>query len=231
MFQQGRTMVKGILSRFYPAVCVLCNTSGHHLRDDLCPDCAADMPLNHHACRRCALPLPDSAVDGLCGRCLQQQPLYDRAWSPFIYAQPLEWMIHQFKFNAKLAMGRLLAELALQQLPAWLPKPDCLIPVPLHPRRLRERGFNQSLELAQHLAKRMQLDVDSVSCHRQVYTEPQTGKDARQRKKNVKGSFVFDNRRHYQHVAIFDDVITTGSTVTELTRVIKRTGVQRVDVW
>ena len=218
------------MRQLYPPVCVLCGTVGNAKRD-LCAACEADLYINHHACRLCALPLQGEMQSGMCGHCLQKKPKYDSCWSPFLYAQPLEWMIHQFKFNAKLALGTLLADLALNHVPDWLEKPDCIIPVPLHPKRLRERGFNQSQQLAHRIGRNMHLEVDTASCSRTVYTEPQTGKDAKQRKRNIKGAFVFDNRRQYHHVAIFDDVVTTGSTVSELARIIKKAGVERVDVW
>ncbi len=223
-------MLKGFLRQLYPPVCVLCGST-HCENRDLCAACEADLHINHHACCMCAIPLPGDMPSALCGQCLQRKPNFDLAWSPFIYAQPLEWMIHQLKFNAKLAFGRVLGNLAVQHLPDWLEKPDCIIPVPLHPRRLRERGFNQSLELAKGIAGHLHIEISTGCCSRPVYTQPQTGKDAKQRKRNIKGAFLFNNQEQYRHVAIFDDVITTGSTVSELARIIKKSGVPRVDVW
>lgn len=140
-------------------------------------------------------------------------------------------MIHQFKFNAKLYIGQLIADLARARLPGELNRPDCIIPVPIHPRRLRQRGFNQSMELARPLADALCIPVDDRSTRKILYTEAQTGKDARQRRRNVRNAFSFYNQFEYRHVVLLDDVITTGSTVAELARTIKHQGVQRVDIW
>jgi len=140
-------------------------------------------------------------------------------------------MIHRFKFDAKLYMGRLLADMAIARLPARLEKPQCIIPVPLHPRRLRQRGFNQSMELARSIGTALAVPVDDKNCYKVIHTPTQTGKDARQRRRNVRHAFRFHNREHYRHVVLLDDVITTASTVTELSRVLKGQGVSRVDVW
>jgi ComF family protein len=140
-------------------------------------------------------------------------------------------MIHQFKFNAKLYLGRLLADLFVAGLPTQAQAAECIIPVPLHQRRFRQRGFNQSMELARHIGKALSIPVDHRSCRKILYTEAQTGKNARQRRHNVKDAFHFENTAEYGHVIVLDDVVTTGSTVSEITRVMKRQGVRRVDVW
>ncbi|MDH5483675.1 MAG: ComF family protein [Gammaproteobacteria bacterium] len=223
-------MLKRILQRIYPQNCVLCGASSAS-EAGLCVDCQADLLANPTACARCALPLAAASRHLLCGQCLQKGPVFDAAWSPFIYAQPLEWMIHQLKFNGRLLYAKWLAELACKQLPQLDEIPDCILPVPLHPSRLRARGFNQALELARPLARALSLPLDSRHCRRLIHTSPQTGMDAKQRRKNIRGAFSFENPAAYDYVVVFDDVITTGSTVSELARVIKREGVRRVDVW
>lgn len=223
-------MLKHLLQYLYPATCVLCKLPGTS-GQDLCDACAADLVLNHSACVRCALPLAGSSSQGLCGSCLKHPPRYDAAWSAYLYAQPLEWMIHQLKFSANLSFARLLSDRLLQMAPALSDRPDCIIPVPLHPKRLRQRGFNQAHELIKPVANSLQIPVDTHSCQRLKYTNAQTGLDARQRKKNIKNAFRFSNREQYRYIVLFDDVVTTGSTVDELSRVIKSRGVTRVDVW
>ena len=222
-------MFQGILQTIYPSSCVLCATA----TDDqaICLDCSAELVLNTMACSRCALPIPIQQPDALCGDCLQQLPGHDRAWSPFLYAQPLEWMIQQLKFSSRLSFARLLAQLAIPHLPSLEHKPDCIIPVPLHAKRLRSRGFNQAQALAAPIAQTLQLPVDTRSCRRLVHTSAQSGLDAKQRRKNIKNAFEFNNTKAYDYVVLFDDVITTGSTMAELVKLLKRDGVQRVDVW
>ena len=227
----------------YPGYCLLCGNKRDLVNNVyLCSSCYADFTVNHTSCSRCAIPMnransgcsKDSAQVSVCGQCLASPPEYDMSWSPFIYTQPLEWVIQQFKFNANLAIAPLLSELMIQKIPASIykeQKPDALIPMPLHDKRLKHRGFNQSLLLAQPVAKALGVEIDTLSCQRLHNTEHQTGKNARQREQNIRGAFKFENHRNYQYLVIFDDVVTTGSTVSELSKIIKKTGVARVDVW
>jgi ComF family protein len=170
----------------------------------------------------------------LCADCLQQPPPFQYSISAFVYSQPLEWMIQQFKFNAQLMYAPLFAGLWLDYLhrqPEPDALPEALLPMPLHPARLRQRGFNQSLMLAAALSKALQVPMNTQGCRRIRDTPHQTGKSAVQRRRNIKGAFEFVNTAHYRHLAIVDDVVTTGSSVSELARQLKRGGVQRVDVW
>jgi ComF family protein len=230
-----KDVVGGLWRFLFPAGCLLCAATPSRSKNDyLCDSCLADLQNNQHACSLCALPIKESASTSLCAECLKSPPVFDGCLSAFVYAQPLEWMIQQLKFNEKLSFAPLLSSLMLrhlqmttsEQLPA-----DVIIPMPLHPRRLKERGFNQSLLLLEPVAVEMGVPIDSSSCRRVRDTPHQTGKTARQRRQNIKGAFRFDNHKGYKHVIIFDDVITTGSSVGELSKVLRRSGVVRVDVW
>lgn len=212
---------------FYPSSCLLC---GAPSSSGLCTACTAELPVNSCACIRCALPLYGTERE-ICGRCLKKRPAFDAAWSPFIYAQPLEWMISQLKFSAKLLQANVLAELMLNHLPVMSGLPDCIMPVPLHAQRLRQRGFNQSVELARPLARALNVHLDVSSCRRLRATPSQTGMTAIQRRRNLHGAFEFPNDQNYSHVVLFDDVMTTGATLNELARLLKRHGVQQVEVW
>ena len=223
-------MLTRIIDTIYPPTCILCGQHAQSTRD-LCEACESDFRVNHNACVRCALPLPFHLSAAICGECLHSPPHQHSSWSAFIYAQPLEWMIQQLKFNSKIAFGRLLGQLAIPFLPALDAPPDCIIPVPLHPKRQRQRGYNQAYELLRPLARHLNIKIDSQSCRRQKYTSAQSDLDAKQRRKNIRNAFSFDNSRQYQYVIVFDDVITTGSTITELVKAIKKQGVTRVDVW
>jgi len=231
----AKDMVNKLWQFLFPAGCLLCAASSSESKNDyLCDGCLADLQGNQHACSLCALPIIESQSTLMCADCLKSPPVFDRCLSAFVYAQPLEWMIQQLKFNEKLSYAPLLSSLmmhylqgqALGQLQA-----DVIIPMPLHPTRLKERGFNQSLLLLESVALEMDMPIDSISCQRIRDTAHQTGKTAQQRRKNIKGAFKFDNKKGYKHVVIFDDVITTGSSVSELSKVLKRSGVERVDVW
>ena len=219
----------------YPPRCLLCGHPGQkqgHVAVDLCGFCQHQLPLNQSACASCALPLPQDASPGaICGRCQKKPPAFDTSLSLFRYEQPAVWLIQQLKFNDRLAHARLLGSLLAQEVQHCDGLPQCIIPVPLFSRRLRKRGFNQSVELAKPVAHKTGLPLELSLVKRIRPTESQTGLDARQRKKNIKGAFTIIKKNPYKHVAVIDDVVTTGSTINELARVLKRAGVRRVDVW
>ncbi len=218
-----------IQSLCYPGCCVLCGERGVGVRD-LCNDCLAEFPKNDSACKRCALPLPQSAAGQLCGGCQKQPPVFDRCFAPLHYRHPVDHLLIRLKFHQKLANARLLGSLLAQwlrpdELPQWI------IPVPLHSARLRERGYNQALELARPVARHWNIPIDIRSCRRDTPTAPQTGLNAKQRRANLRGAFSLNRRMDASHVAIVDDVITTGHTVNELARTLRKAGVERIDVW
>ena len=230
-----KDVVNALWRFLFPAGCLLCAATPSKSKNDyLCNSCLGDLQENRHACSLCALPIIDSTSTPLCAECLKSPPVFDGCLSAYVYAQPLEWMIQQLKFSEKLSYAPLLSSLMLRYLRVRVPKQspaDVIIPMPLHSRRLKERGFNQSLLLIEPIAAELGIPVDSNSCQRVLDTPHQTGKTARQRKQNIKGAFRFDNQKGYKRVIIFDDVITTGSSVGELSKVLRRAGVKRIDVW
>jgi ComF family protein len=221
-------LVDGGLRALLPSRCLLCGARGER-GFDLCAGCRAELPRNDRCCARCALPLETPAP--LCGRCVRREPLWDAAWAPFRYAYPLDRLEARFKFAADLAAGRLLSKLWIQtHAPNELPQ--AIVPVPLHRSRLRSRGYNQALEMAKPLANALRIPLLRDALQRTRATDAQTELSALQRRRNVRGAFAahFDDAIP-QYVAVLDDVFTTGATLAECTRVLKRAGVQRVDVW
>lgn len=224
--------LKTIQALAYPATCVLCGAPGREGRD-LCRGCQDSLPHNRHACRLCALPLPATAPAGsLCGQCQQRPPRFDRCLAALRYEHPLDHLVSGLKFRDKLVYGRLLSGLLgdfLEQRGHELPQ--LLIPVPLHPSRQRERGFNQALELARPLARRFGIPVDIRALSRDRATAPQSGLDKKERRRNIRGAFRLREGLAARHIAIVDDVVTTGNTVDELAGVLRRGGAARVEVW
>ncbi len=221
--------LKNIHTLLYPGCCILCGASGTGQRD-LCDACLTDLPRNLHACRRCALPLPEAAADQVCGDCHKRPPEYERCLAPLRYLHPVDHLLTRLKFHQKLANARILGELMAQ----WLEpeaQPELIIPVPLHPSRLRERGYNQALELARPVGKRLGIPIDTHCCRRSRATTAQAGLNARQRRANLRNAFTVTGKPEANHVVIIDDVITTGHTVGELARTLRRAGVKRIDVW
>ena len=228
-------MVYGWLKRaqlwLYPPYCLLCSRPSRS-RHELCQHCQRDLPWNRHACPRCALPMPAESDAPLCGRCLKSPPPWDSAYSPLIYDWPLDRLLQGFKFQSELATGRLLGELLADFLAASpAPRPDVLVPVPLHSARLRERGFNQALELTRPVSRRLHLHPDNLLCVRRINTAAQSKLDAQDRQRNLRDAFEVCRPVTGAHVAILDDVITTGATVAALSKALREAGAARVTVW
>lgn len=217
------------LQRFVlPWRCLLCGAAGV-AGMDLCADCAAELPRNRSCCARCALPLALPAA--VCGECQRRMPPWDAAWAPFRYGWPLDRLESRYKFANDLAAGRVLSTL-WQREPCPVALPQVLLSVPLHRSRLRQRGYNQALELARPLARALAMPLRHDVMQRLRRTEAQTELDAVGRRRNVRGAFALrEGVALPGHVALLDDVMTTGATLAECTGVLKRAGVSRVDVW
>ncbi len=213
----------------YPSRCLLCGAPGVGHRD-LCAACFVELPHNPVACPLCALPL---AVDeeGLCGSCLTHPPPLDGTVIPFRYAPPLDHLLLGLKFNQQLVNARLLGRFMADAIAQGLEqRPDCILPVPLHNRRLRERGYNQALELARPVSRHLGIPLANDLVVREAATAAQSSLHKKERQKNIRGAFATVGELP-DHIAILDDVVTTGSTVNELARVLRRAGAKRVVVW
>jgi ComF family protein len=163
---------------------------------------------------------------------LRRPPPFDGACVPFRYAYPLDQLLRAFKYRGILSYGRVLGCLLASHVAArGAPLPERIIPVPLHPSRHRERGFNQAHELAMPVSRSLSIPLDDRLCRRIRATDDQTELDARQRRRNVYRAFEVLGRMQLRHVALLDDVLTTGSTASELARVFKQAGVKTVEIW
>nr|WP_119631676.1 ComF family protein [Methylocaldum marinum] len=213
----------------FPPTCLLCGDPGADGLD-LCPDCISSLPYNTIACPRCAMPL-ESTVSRICGACQKTPPIFQSAFALFRYEEPIRHLIHSLKFGARYPCGRLLGSLMAEKLAAIQEKPDAIVPVPLHPGRYRKRGFNQAVEIARTVSRRLDISLDLDSCRRIRATPAQAELPARQRRTNLRNAFSIDAAIEHRHVAVLDDVITTGATVKEMAAALHRAGVARVDVW
>ncbi len=212
----------------YPPRCTLCGDPGSGMLD-LCGPCLNDLSHNLSPCRQCGLPLEGSGAQ-LCGRCLKKAPPFDRAVIPLLYQPPLDRLILALKFHQGLAHARLLGQLLADAVEQSDSRPQLIIPVPLHPKRLRERGYNQALEIARPTARRLNIPLSLNHVRRTRHTETQTRLKYKERHKNMRG--VFEVAHNVPtHVAIVDDVVTSGSTVTTLAKALKKSGAERVDIW
>lgn len=214
----------------YPPCCVLCGRPGSGGRD-LCAGCYGDLPWVRGACTRCARPL-HCAADRLCGRCTRMPPPFAATIAPLRYRSPVDHLILGAKFGGRLQLTRLLGELLAEAAGMCeLPRPEALLPVPLHPQRQRVRGYNQAVELARPVSRTLGLPLLTGACRRVRATASQTRLDGRARRANLRGAFAVTGALGCAHVAIVDDVMTTGSTVAALAQALVGAGVRRVDVW
>jgi ComF family protein len=219
-----------LLSTLFPCRCILCQKTVKQ-RFGVCSDCYRALPHNDICCIRCALPLAEGISNTvLCGRCIRKMPAFDYAHSPFRYEDAVIGLVHQLKFGEKISIARNIGEILLAHFQTTNEVPDCLLPVSLHKSRLRQRGFNQSIEISRVLAKKLAIPIEHAAVVRHKSTVAQTGLNAKQRQNNIRGSFSVVRQLQYKHVLIVDDVMTTGATVNELAKVLKRNGVSRVGV-
>ena len=211
-----------------PAICTLCNQY-HQGRLAVCVDCCQLIQPLGPACRYCALPLPD---DGflVCGACCKKRPILDTVITAYRFEEPLRSLLHEFKYHEGLYLTSFLARLMLNHHLIDIRDTQCLIPVPLHPKRLKQRGFNQAALLAKHLARTLRIPYDHTLCQKIINTPPQAELNATQRQRNLRHAFQA-RAIPYQHVTLVDDLLTTGSTANELARTLKKQGAKQVDLW
>lgn len=208
-----------------------CLTCGIRSKEPLCEGCFRELPWNDHPCRRCAAPVPGLVTEA-CGQCARHPPAYDAAYAAFVYAWPLDRLLQEFKFRGRLATGRVLALALADYLELkTATRPDLLVPIPLHRGRLAERGFNQAAEIAHQLCRRLGVRVAPAFLCRTRRTPPQSGLERAARRRNLRRAFACRRSATGLHIALVDDVVTTGSTVEAAARVLKRAGASRVSVY
>lgn len=219
-----------LLDWLLPPHCVLCGLpSGPAC---ICAVCKKALTRAGPRCRQCGLPLT-AENDSLCGQCILHPPPFNEVVYPLQYQFPVDRLVQAFKFQRQHTAGRILARLMCE----WISNqpvdhPDALVPVPLHTQRLFKRSFNQSYELAAHIGRVLGIPLQSTSLRRRRNTCAQSGLDRRQRRANVRGAFSWRNQQPPpRHVALVDDVMTTGTTVIECARILRKAGAKHVDVW
>ena len=214
----------GRVQHLLPRRCLLCDapTPGGWA----CDGCARELPyLPPGRCAVCAVPLASATV---CGACLRRPPAFDRLCAVFAYEFPVDALIHAFKYGRRLALAPPLGE-ALAA--AGAPPADVLVPVPLGPSRLRERGFNQALELARAVSRRHGVPILGDACRRVADTAPQAALPWHQRAKNVRRAFACNKPLSGLRVAVVDDVVTTGATLNEIAHTLRRAGAVSIVGW
>ena len=216
--------------------CLLCHGLTHP-KQDLCRACQQDLPWNQHRCERCAEPWPDSFA-GLCQRCVTEEPYYDQCFAPLIYGFPVDQLILQGKSGKRAELLFTLARLMSAQIKSQsVTLPDVIVPVPLHPTKQKIRGFNQAGVMARLIGDQLGIPVhyDLIIKIREPRQQKSLSRSGRQqnlaRAFRVQRNVLKAIHPRIQHIALLDDVITTGSTLNQLAKQLRNSGVERVDGW
>jgi ComF family protein len=204
--------------------CILCGSFSHF--GPWCQACDGDLPyLVEPHCPICALPTHNGDV---CGRCLKVEPKFDRTLAVFAYAFPLNKLVQALKFGEHLMLANALADRLSEKTG---PLPDAVIAMPLHPARLSERGFNQSMELARRVAGNLNIALLPHACERVRDTPPQSALPWRERRKNLRNAFTCNQNLTGQHIAVVDDVMTSGVSLNEVALALRKAGAREVSNW
>lgn len=210
-----------------PSICALCDQYQPNSLP-VCPSCFEYFVRLDVACEYCAQPLPEDSFL-CCGSCSRKKPHFDCVITAFRFEEPLRTLLHEFKYHSGLYLSRFLAQLMLSTR-SKSPETECLMPVPMHPDRLRRRGYNQSAVLATRLGRLLRCPVDLSSCTKVINTASQAELTRNSRKSNLRNSFMVHSLP-YKRITLIDDLLTTGSTANELARVLKKQGAEYVEVW
>lgn len=225
----GRRLGQRLGDLLFGGSCFLCRGAASAL---LCGPCDASLPpLAGGRCPRCALASPAGAT---CGRCLAEAPPYDGTLAALEYRFPCDALVTALKFDGALALAPYLGErlcARVQEAAGGAGRPDCIVPVPLSPRRLAERGFNPAAEIARRVAAGTGIRVALDACLRPRDAPAQAGLALRERRANVRGAFEAPRLLAGARIAVVDDVMTSGSTLAEVARALKRSGAAEVVNW
>jgi len=209
-----------------PQACFLCG--GRVVGKLLCPGCEDDLPrLTDACCPLCALPSLNSEV---CGACLKHAPTFDRTLAVYTYAFPLDALVQQCKYAGATSLTAFFAEQMAHRV-APETRIDYLLPMPLHPARLAHRGFNQAAEIARRLSPQVGIPWRIDACQRLRDTPSQAGLDLKTRQHNLRGAFACNLDLSGKRVALIDDVMTSGSSLDELARVVRKAGAIEIQAW
>ncbi len=230
---------KALLDLIFPPRCPLCDgfiedTSNAYEGTDFCTDCVESFKsIDTPHCTVCWVPMKGSEdKNPICGACMKKRPVYTEAAAPFLYEGLIADAVHQLKYAKKTHLAPSLGSFLASFAEGWITHKSGMIamPVPLHPKRLRERGFNQSLLLARRVAKDLKLELDYLSLRRIRHTSPQMTLGVRERHENVKEAFevVARDKCKGRTILLIDDVATTGTTLNECAKALKEAGASEI---
>ena len=218
----------GILGILYPKTCCFC---GKLSTTECCDICAEKIIyITEPCCKKCGKPVRYEEQE-YCHDCEKREAYYEQGRSVWIHKEPVSWSLYQFKYHNRKIYGEFYAKelyrLYGDKIRQW--EIDLIVPVPLHWKRRRRRGYNQAEVVAKHLGRHMNIPVDSKAVVRRYYTNPQKELDERERKRNLRGAFeVKRNWNESRKILLIDDIYTTGSTINEISKILKEKGGHKV---
>ncbi len=216
------------LGMLYPQTCYFC---GEISRDSICEECADKVEyIQEPRCKKCGKPIR-YAENEFCHDCEEREFFYDQGKSIWLHKGPVRWSIYQFKYHNRRVFAQFYAKewwrLYREKIKEW--GIDVIIPIPLHRKRRRKRGYNQAEILARELGKRCGIPVDAKSVVRVVHTKPQKELNHTERNKNLRRAFCVTNRwKKNQNILLIDDIYTTGNTIDSVAQILKEKGAQKV---
>jgi len=223
-----RATALALLEWVAPPCCLLCRLEVEY-RHGLCQGCWAKLPVNEIHCECCALPM---AHESLCGHCQRCPPVFDSVIAPLCYQDPIDQMLCALKYHQQLSFARTAAGLITDTVrESGEPMPDLLIGVPMTHRAVRKRGLNQAVFLARLIGRQLGIPVKSTLIKKLRETDRQSTLNASKRQRNLKGAFHCKGSLEDKHIALVDDILTTGATANEISKVLKVAGANRVDIW
>lgn len=219
--------------------CILCGDDSENTTC-LCNACQDELPYIKTACPSCGIPLDKASVLGtyeetsneICGACMTAPPTAGRCVSVLHYDSPVDYLIKHMKYHNQLAIAELMGKLIATKVKKQaLPLPEQIIPIPLHIDRLQQRGYNQAIEIGKTVSRELAIPLNLTDCTRIRSTTPQFDLPANERVDNIKNAFEISHQLKAKHVALIDDVMTTGSTVQEVAKELLNSGATQVDIW
>jgi ComF family protein len=232
---KANNLLQNIRAWLLPRICAGCGFESESFEFDLCANCKANLPWIADRCYQCGLRLSKPTEAVICEKCESSPPAFNRVCALFAYKPPISRLIGALKFGKQLYPGALFGKLLTEAITQdWYKNqalPQAIIPVPLHIKRHRNRGYNQAAEISLPIAKALKIPLRLDICDRVKHTAMQARLKKNRRTRNLAAAFAVKPGISYKHVAIVDDVVTTGSTVNAVARVLLQAGVECIDVW
>ncbi len=220
--------IKHLLGLLFKQNCLLCDAKESE-NVGLCQNCLADLPHSPiQSCPQCGL----TSNGIVCGKCLSNKPSFDKTYAVFTYDFPINTMMHKYKYGSQIQLGQIFGQLLAQKVDSTAI--DIITPMPMHPARLKERGFNQALEIAKSLTQSQPFQSHLLNYQdiiRIKNTLPQASLPLKTRAKNIRHAFQVNLNLTGLRIAIVDDVMTTGASLNELAKTLKKLGAAHVECW